>query len=222
MSLSNLNLPGLETPGRRQRRREETAQRILSSAVRLFEQRGYSTTTVEQITEAADVAKGTFFNYFPTKEHLLLSLFDLLRAEFEHLEQEAKEVTDVRAHLRGFSRKILSSPGRPAILRNVIGLAMTEPLIGTAFESLVKRARAAVMRILEQGQRMKQVRSDIPVEILSRNFQQFIFGTQVMYSINGGKEDLQEWLDVMFELYWNGASNPSSTARLKQKKAKRK
>src|SRR5437879_1555790 len=166
MSLNSLHLPGLEAPGRRQRRREETAQRILSSAVRLFEQRGYSTTTVEQITEAADVAKGTFFNYFPSKEHLLLSLFDLLRAEFEHLEQEAKEVTDVRAHLRGFSRKILSSPGRPAILRNVIGLAMTEPLIGTAFESLVKRARAAVMRILEQGQRMKQVRSDIPVEIL--------------------------------------------------------
>jgi len=67
MSLNSLHLPGLKPQARKQRRREETAQRILSSAVRLFEQRGYSTTTVEQITEAADVAKGTFFNYFPAK-----------------------------------------------------------------------------------------------------------------------------------------------------------
>jgi AcrR family transcriptional regulator len=197
-------------------------QRILSEAVRLFEKQGYSSTTVEQITEAADVGKGTFFNYFPSKEHVLLSLFGMLRAEFEQLEHEAQDVTDVRAHLREFARKILASPGRPNILRNVIGVAMTEPLIGVAFESLVKRARAAVTRILEQGQRMNQVRPDIPVEILSRNFQQFIFGTQVLYSINGGKEDLQEWLDLMFELYWNGAATRLSNARPKQKKAKRK
>jgi AcrR family transcriptional regulator len=219
MSLATIQIPTL---GRRQRRREETSQRILSEAVRLFEKQGYTATTVEQITEAADVGKGTFFNYFPSKEHVLLSLFAMLRAEFEHLEQEAQEVTDVRAHLRGFARRILTSPGRPNILRNVVGIAMTEPLIGTAFESLVKRARGAVTRILEQGLHMKQVRTDIPVEILSRNFQQFIFGTQVLYSINGGKEDLQEWLDVMFELYWNGAAIRSSTARPKQKTAKRK
>jgi AcrR family transcriptional regulator len=211
-----------QVPGRRERRREETLQRILMEAVRLFEKQGYTSTTVEQITEAADVGKGTFFNYFPSKDHVLLGLFGMLRAEFEHLEQEAQEVTDVRAHLRAFARRILTSPGRPNILRNVIGIAMTEPLIGAAFESLVRRARAAVTRILEQGQRLDQVRTDIPVEILSRNFQQFIFGTQVMYSINGGKDDLQEWLDVMFELYWNGAIIRSSTARPKQKKAKRK
>ncbi|MCU1311292.1 MAG: transcriptional regulator [Candidatus Angelobacter sp.] len=212
----------LQVPGRRQRRREETEQRILSAAVRLFEKQGYTSTTVEQITEAADVGKGTFFNYFPSKDHILLSLFGMLRVEFDHLEREAREVTDVRAHLRAFARRIVTAHGRPNILRNVIGIAMTEPLIGTAFESLVKRARGAVTRILEQGLRMNQVRTDVPVEILARNFQQFIFGTQVLYSINGGKEDLQEWLDAMFELFWNGAATRPSSAKQKQKKAKRK
>ncbi|MCU1308588.1 MAG: transcriptional regulator [Acidobacteriaceae bacterium] len=210
----------LQVPGRRQRRREETEQRILSAAVRLFEKQGYTSTTVEQITEAADVGKGTFFNDVPSKDHILLSLFGMLRVEFDHLEREAREVTDVRAHLRAFARRIVTAHGRPNILRNVIGIAMTEPLIGTAFESLVKRARGAVTRILEQGLRMNQVRTDVPVEILARNFQQFIFGTQVLYSINGGKEDLQEWLDTMFELFWNGAATRPSSA--KQKQAKRK
>ena len=58
-------------PGRRARRRAETRARILRAAWRLFERQGFFATTVEQITEAADVGKGTFFNYFPSKEHVL-------------------------------------------------------------------------------------------------------------------------------------------------------
>src|SRR5882762_7731531 len=152
---------------RRQRRSADIRERLFRAALDLFAQKGFTSTTVEQITEAADVGKGTFFNYFPSKEHVLLSLFGMLRAEFEQLEHEAQEVTDVRVHLREFARRILASPGRPNILRNVIGVAMTEPLIGTGFESLVKRARGAVTRILEQGLRMNQVRTDVPVEILA-------------------------------------------------------
>ena len=51
--------------GRRERRRRETHARIFDAAMRLFSERGYANTPVEEITEAADVAKGTFFNDFP-------------------------------------------------------------------------------------------------------------------------------------------------------------
>src|ERR1700747_3362092 len=56
---------------RRERRRLETRERLYRSALELFGERGFLETTVEDITEAADVGKGTFFNYFPTKEHVL-------------------------------------------------------------------------------------------------------------------------------------------------------
>src|ERR1700722_13978554 len=58
-------------PGRRERRRVETRERLFRAALELFARRGFLETTVEDITEAADVGKGTFFNYFPTKEHVL-------------------------------------------------------------------------------------------------------------------------------------------------------
>jgi TetR/AcrR family transcriptional regulator, cholesterol catabolism regulator len=60
-----------QTQSRRERKKQETRQRLLECAWQLFQQRGYDDTTVEGITEAADVAKGTFFNYFATKEALL-------------------------------------------------------------------------------------------------------------------------------------------------------
>jgi len=55
---------------RRERKKEETKERILQSAFALFRKQGVETTTVEEICERADVAKGTFFNYFPRKEAL--------------------------------------------------------------------------------------------------------------------------------------------------------
>src|SRR4030095_12690985 len=81
--------------GRRERKKEETRQRIFQAALELFKQKGFESTTVDDITERADVAKGTFFNYYPRKESVV---FDLC---FEHL-------TDVENH----SQNVGSQPIR--------------------------------------------------------------------------------------------------------------
>ncbi len=60
-----------KTLSRREKRKEQTRQRLLESAERLFRTQGFDATTVEEIAEAADVAKGTFFNYFASKDSLL-------------------------------------------------------------------------------------------------------------------------------------------------------
>jgi len=57
--------------GRRERKAAETRERIFRAAIELFACRGLSNVTVEQITERADVGKGTFFNYFASKEEVL-------------------------------------------------------------------------------------------------------------------------------------------------------
>jgi AcrR family transcriptional regulator len=75
------------TISRRERKKKETRQRLLSAAMELFREQGYTATTVEDITDRADVAKGTFFNYFPSKEALLSELsiwgIEKLRTEIE-------------------------------------------------------------------------------------------------------------------------------------------
>ncbi|MBB4911608.1 TetR family transcriptional regulator [Actinophytocola algeriensis] len=60
-------------PHWRERKKAQTRQRLQEQASRLFIERGYDATTVEQIAAAAGVSHMTFFRYFPTKEDAVLS-----------------------------------------------------------------------------------------------------------------------------------------------------
>jgi AcrR family transcriptional regulator len=53
-----------------------TRQRLLDEAERLFRERGYAATSLEQIAEAADVTKGAIYGHFSSKEDLLLSAIE--------------------------------------------------------------------------------------------------------------------------------------------------
>jgi AcrR family transcriptional regulator len=53
-----------------------TRQRVLDEAQRLFRERGYAATSLEQIAEAAEVTKGAIYGHFSSKEDLLLSAIE--------------------------------------------------------------------------------------------------------------------------------------------------
>jgi AcrR family transcriptional regulator len=195
----------IQEAGRRERRRAETQQRILDAALQLFTTHGYLETTVEEITEAADVGKGTFFNYFPTKDALLAAIFESVGRQFAQLRATIPETQDVRAALTDFAHGLLRMVIRaPKIVRSFFGLALTDPVIGERLQAVMLQARQTVVAMLERGQKLGQVRKDIPAEVLGRTLQQFIFGTEILWGFTSG-EDLHEWMDITLEIFWRGA-----------------
>jgi AcrR family transcriptional regulator len=56
----------------RERNKQRVTQRIILAASELFKTRGYHSTTMDDIAEKAEISRATLFNYFPTKEALLL------------------------------------------------------------------------------------------------------------------------------------------------------
>lgn len=63
-----------EPEGLRERKRRETLARITASGVRLFLDKGYEATTVDDISREAGISRRTFFHYFESKDDILLSL----------------------------------------------------------------------------------------------------------------------------------------------------
>src|SRR5580765_4819967 len=62
--------------GLRERKRRETAERIVESGLKLFVKNGYEGTTLEAIAHAAGISRRTFFYYFGSKEDILLVAHD--------------------------------------------------------------------------------------------------------------------------------------------------
>lgn len=107
--LTDANEPD-RSPGRRERKKQRTAEAIRHAATELFLAHGYEGTTTEQIAEAADVSVSTFFRYFPTKESVLLRTAD--GAEVVRRGLDAR--SDGEALWSALSRALLE--GLPALI----------------------------------------------------------------------------------------------------------
>lgn len=60
------------TLGLRERKKLKTRAAIQREAMRLFSEKGFQATTIEDIAEAVEISPSTFFNYFPSKDALVL------------------------------------------------------------------------------------------------------------------------------------------------------
>jgi AcrR family transcriptional regulator len=102
-------------PGLRERKKQQTRERIADTARRLFVERGFDQVTVAEIARAAEVSEKTVFNYFPTKE-------DLLYSRLESFEEDL--LGTIRQ--RGPGESILAAFGRFVLQRRGL-LAAEDP-----------------------------------------------------------------------------------------------
>src|SRR5262245_3110917 len=114
--------PAHRLPSRRERRSAELRERLFRAALELFGSKGYAETTVEDITEAADVGKGTFFNYFPSKEHILLAFGEMQLGKLEAAIAEVRRTKEpIPQFLRALGTRMTQEPTRnPEIIRAIL------------------------------------------------------------------------------------------------------
>jgi AcrR family transcriptional regulator len=194
-------------PGRRARRQAETRARILRAALDLFARQGFFATTIEQITEAADVGKGTFFNYFPSKEHALAGFGEIQVAKVQGALGEIRQGRGpVRQVLRRLARALAEEPGRsPRLVRSMLVANFSSESFLKLMRRNLARGGRRLAQIAAEGQRRGEIRGDIQPAELARLFQQTFFGALLLWALHPSSQ-LQGWLDTTLELFWSGTA----------------
>lgn len=208
--MSSLSTPPSTTPNRRDRRKLEIRERIVRAAVELFSSRGFSHTTVEDITETADVGKGTFFNYFPSKEHVLGALAEIQISRLNEglaAARTGKKTYDV---LLDLSLVMPRLPGRSRLLTRSLmsGLAGSET-VRTLILPGVMRGREVLAEVFRLGQGRGEIRTDVDAAEMAMMFQQSMFGAIVLWSV-GSDGDLPKLIEKTFPVIWEGVKGPKA------------
>lgn len=150
---------------------EDKRRLILDAAVRVFARKGYHTSRVGDIAEAAGVAHGLLYHYFRSKEELLETIFretwrDVLDAV------RSVEVTDetARERLAGIAKILLRAWRRDPDLVRVLVREVTRTSHLQRQVKELDEAFAGLERIIARGQTEGEFRSDIDARMASYVF----------------------------------------------------
>lgn len=173
--------------GRRQRRSSEIRERLFRAALKLFAEKGIAETTVEDITNAADVGKGTFFNYFPSKEHILIAFGEMQLAKLQSAVDDFRHSKDpMPVFLRTLSMRMTEESARaPDVVRAILQANLSSSSVRSVMCVNHNRAHALMTQLIQVGQDRGELRNDLPAGELAHVFRQTVFGTLLMWSVYG-------------------------------------
>jgi AcrR family transcriptional regulator len=205
MVVSHRTIESTPSPDRRTRNSAERRERLFRAAMELFARKGFTETTVEDITNAADLGKGTFFNYFPSKEHILLAFAEMQFAKLKAAVDEARTKDEPVSHFfRSLGPRMTQEPMRnPAIIRILLQTFISNTDVREAMTTMQGRVLALHAEMMELGQKRGEIRKDLPPLLLAQAFRQLIFGTLLIWSLDGDAS-LPSRMENAFEVMWSG------------------
>jgi AcrR family transcriptional regulator len=175
-------MPDTITPialGLRERKKLKTRESIQREAMRLIEKQGYEQTTIEQIAAAVEISPSTFFNYFPTKEDVVLyDAYDPVLATLL-LERPAGEPLSLSF------RRVLEAMG---------GIFERDREIILARGRLWFEVPALRARLWEEVEKAQVFMTGLIAQRSGRDADDFETRVTVMVMVSAAMEAMREWL----------------------------
>jgi AcrR family transcriptional regulator len=204
---------GLSDPqgsGRRQRRAAETRVRLFRCALQLFAERGFPNVTVEDITEAADVGKGTFFNYFATKDHVLCVMAEIQLGKVkEAIANVGQGKQTIRTVLHRLVLRLSEEPGRsPSLARAFLSSFLASESVRTIIARNMQEGRAMIAQLVAAGQERGEIRPRLEKETVAIQLLQTCMGTVLFWSLDGASE-LKSRIEDSFQHFWRAIAIPA-------------
>jgi len=158
---------------------KERREQLVAEAIKLFGQRGYDSTTLDAVAEAAGVRKQSLLYYFPTKEDLFQACVDDLSGRVARILESALEGIEeaddaIRSVIHAIFKLAQDSPEFPGFMREASWRGAD---VVQRFASVMDPLRKRALVFLERGMSSGKFRKQDPVLLL------FMIYTAVVGSI---------------------------------------
>jgi AcrR family transcriptional regulator len=178
-------------------------EQILSTALRLFVADGFHGTPTSKIANEADVANGTLFHYYKTKEHLIIALYNRIKAELANdIEVITKEDAFITIKLRKiFEHSVYWSRNNPDKFYYIQQFNFS-PHLAKVSQELLQQQTGAFTQFIIGGIAKKLLRQQ-PVELIAAMFNGQVYGIcQYLKSSEATPEDQKKIIDDAYEMVW--------------------
>ena len=196
--------PETSAPGRRERKKLETRTALEAAALRLFAERGYEQTTVDDIAEAADVAVRTFFRYFQSKQHVLfgdVALGIAARLRTALRERPATE-TPVEAVGAALGAMELDDAEQQRQVLDRLRLLQRLPELGGTYHLLFQQLHDVIAE--EVAERTGKPIADLHPQLLAAAATGALKAALTVFEVSGGRRQLAELRDKAYTLLTAG------------------
>ena len=195
--------------GRRERRGAETRLRLFRCALQLIAEHGFSNVTVEDITEAADVGKGTFFNYFETKDHVLGVMAEIQLGKVREAGALAgKGKQTIHSVLHDLVLHLAEEPGRsPSLARALISSFLASEGVRSIIERNMREGRKMIAEVVAAGQERREIDPCLKKKVVATQLLQACMGTVLLWSLHG-EPPLKAWIEDSFQHFWRAVVQP--------------
>jgi AcrR family transcriptional regulator len=190
---------------RMERKKEKTKQQVIDAAMALFKERGVEASSMEEIAQKADIAKGTLYSYFPVKEAIISAY---MKRSFEQKKDEriAKlaALPDTRSRIRALFLELLQGVQANRELFEKYLIYHMQQMVSFHTEQEKKSGlNLLILSIVEQGRQQKELRDDLPVSVLEELLE-FVFIQLIKQAFLKTAED-EKTLEDCIGLFMKGA-----------------
>jgi TetR/AcrR family transcriptional regulator, cholesterol catabolism regulator len=196
-------------PTRRERRSAATYETIMRSALMLFANQGYNATTIEDITNTADIGKGTFFNYFPSKEHIFVA-YARRRAEkmLESMEKMNRSKEPVKQIIQKLVMSYVDEENiTPIMYRNILAAICSNNSVRDLIAEGIEQVRKPLAELMLLGQQRGEIRDDLAPLDVALEFQRIFSGTMLLWAFSPSAKPWTECKKEILNAVWSYIEN---------------
>jgi len=182
--------------------------KIIHESLKLFSLKGFLSTSIHDIIEAAHTSKGGFYNHFSSKEDLFFQVLDEARKIWRErnllgLDSTEFAVDKIKMLLENYKDRYLRDadnfPGGCVFITLAVELSDQRPHLSKEIEKGFTGLKNMIQRFLDQGKQSGEIGKDVNTEAITEMLFNSMLGASVTFSANKSTAGLDKSVNALID-----------------------